>query len=324
MLKTLFALAAIVITANAQAGSMSCQQRYDVAVKQCKLLPGRCMDVSICRHVRENCRQGVDTRQGCEAFKACARKNTPPVFSSVCNYAWQENGSGGACEPMNSITERVALTCPGFNTKLLDQPAKRGALLRPRYGDWNYKALDQLMRVSGEYADPTFSCAAQSARYKAQREICEQAIQYYYQGCATDPSRPPIVVASCDDADLPPIEPKPQASAAPVLKKAVAILVHDHAPVELIPANQALPRAFTSEFANAEDNQQVIEIKLAQVGANGPEPIVDATLSELPPHKAGELRVSIKVTVDAHRKLSLVADVPETGFHQAWGPYDVE
>ncbi|RAP58193.1 hypothetical protein BTJ49_04220 [Oleiagrimonas sp. MCCC 1A03011] len=462
MLRKLFLLAGILLSVTAQAGSMSCQKRYEVAVKQCKVLRGLCMDVGVCRHIREKCPQGVGTKQGCQAFGACTRRNTPPIFNNVCRYVWRESPAGGACKPNNAITERVAITCPGFNTKLPGQPAKSGA-------------LGQLVGEAGQYADATFSCSAQGQRFMAQREKCVHAIHYYYRGCATDPNRPTIPVPSCLEAnalfgpvlkspidvtvhqagyggtrrgsiladrrlplewerklgveydqkplkvqitergkggsrtlyettfdgrpglrpgrelevhvklkvdknniltgrlylvdtakdkytnynvntlaekdigpvhlDRPKVRTKPKenvraasrpprsdaassrpapAARAPVLKKTIGIVTQGGKFFPLIPATHRLPVTFADTFANAETNQKELEIQLAQKGEGEAKKFFDAVLTNLPPRPAGKLMVRIKIKVDAEKKLTLSANIPETGYYKEFGPFAVE
>ena len=155
------------------------------------------MNASVCQYVRGKCSQNVDTESGCQDFKSCARKNTPPVFNSVCHYYWDESAAGGSCQPGNSITERVSLACPGSNTKLTKAPPK----VAPLYGryDWDRKAFRKYLRDAGQYSDRAFSCSAQRERFKEEYQNCAFARRYYYQGCPTQPSQPAFAVSSCDD-----------------------------------------------------------------------------------------------------------------------------
>lgn len=299
MLRKLLLLAGILLPVAVQAGNMSCQKRYAIAVKQCKVLTGLCMDVGVCRHIRQKCPQGVGTKQGCQAFGACARRSTPPVFSSVCHYVWRDDPAGGTCTPTNGITERVAFTCPGYNTKLLEQPAKSGALFRPRYGDWNYKALGQFVRAAGQYADPTFSCSAQGQRFKAQREKCEQAIHYYYQGCATSPDRPAIPVPSCAEAN---------ALFGPVLKSPIDVTVvqagYGGTQQVSISADQPLPLKWEEDF-DVKDDQKVLKVQLTQRDKGGSRTLYVTTFDGLPGHRPGrKLELGIRVKVDENDTLT--------------------
>lgn len=172
MHKLMLFLTALTFSAVVNADGPSCQDRYDAAVNVCKELVNICMDVSVCKDIRKKCPQNIGDMASCEEFKQCTRKNTPPIFNSVCKYNWGGHPTGGACENSNGTMERVATTCPGYSLTLSSN-------------------------------DSDFNCMGQINRYTSSKRNCIEAIHYYYQGCATDPSRPTISVKSCDDADHP-------------------------------------------------------------------------------------------------------------------------
>jgi hypothetical protein len=220
---------------------------------------------------------------------------------------WRKSSTGGACQPTNGITERAALTCPGFNTKLLGQPSKSGALVRPRYGEWDNKALGQLMRDAGQYADSTFSCSSQAARYQAQLHKCEKAMQHYYLGCAASPDRPIISIHKC---------PAVNALYGPVMESAITVTVvqgeYDGTSMYSISKDQRLPLEWDQDV-DVHANQKAIKIQLAQKGKDGTTPLYEAEIGDLPHLGSGrKLEVHVSVKVDEKHKLTGSVKVVET------------
>jgi len=153
------------------ASGKTCQERYNSAVIACKNLSGICMNVSICKDIRSKCPQNIGDMASCEEFKQCTRKNTPPIFNTVCLYNWQGHPTNGSCYNTNGMRERVANTCPGNSATLA-------------------------------FADYKFNCMGQVKNFQASKKYCEDTVKYYNFACETTPDRPSIAIKTCPEASV--------------------------------------------------------------------------------------------------------------------------
>ena len=144
-----------------------CKEKYDFAVESCAKLTKSCNETLICKNLRSTCSQNVKDISGCEDYAACTGENTPNLFPSVCRYNWEGHVKNGKCVNKNSITERVAGSCPGQFTTL------------------------------SRYIDPEHNCTGQVKKFKDMKLHCEEAIVKYHRSCPGDIDRPFITVNQC-------------------------------------------------------------------------------------------------------------------------------
>lgn len=316
MFRKLCLLTGLLCTATTHAGDLTCKQLRAVAVKQCAVVRQRCMDVSICKDIRKNCPQDVGSPQGCQAFGACARKNTPPIFSSVCMYAPGDASGGTACRPVNGLSERVAYTCPGFNTKVGEPPSDDMYNLT----DSQRKAVTRQFLDAGQYDDPSFSCVSQKWRYYAELGKCEAAIRHFYYGCSNDPGESFLSSPSCEDAeDL----------FSHVLSSTFEVTVSDsaHQLSQDLAVDKKLPYEWSGESFLY--NGKAMQIRFTQKGINGAGQTYRVPLGDIPTRDEAlyvdvHLRISVRQSLTGYADVyEWVGDTRHQLLHKTFGPMSV-